>query len=139
MRTERLNDLMLRVLSRAAQLLYVENAAAAYDLLIRANRFFRYAASPDRVVPLADEMRSVEDYRWVGGHGEAESLRVECGPHAFPGSVFVERMALVRAVDELAMAGSDGESVIRIAASTGEPPLSCRVSRGTAVRTVVVS
>ncbi len=139
MRTERLNDLMLRVLSRAAQLLYVENAAAAYDLLIRANRFFRYAASPDRFVPLADEMRSVEDYRFVGGHGEAECLRVEIDPQGFSGSAFVERMALVSTVDELAGADNDGESVIRIAALTGESLPGCRVSRGTAVRTVTVS
>jgi hypothetical protein len=139
MRLERLNELMLHVLSRAAQLLYVEKSAAAYDLLIRANRFFRYAASPDRVVPLADEMSSLEDYRLVGGHGEAVSLLIDRGPEDFSGSVFVERMALVAAVDDLALAGSDPESVIRIAALTGESPLCCRVSRGNAVRTVQVS
>jgi hypothetical protein len=139
MRLERLNELMLHVLSRAAQLLYVEKSAAAYDLLIRANRFFRYAASPDRVVPLADEMRSLEDYRFVGGHGEAVSLRIERGPEVFPGSVFVERMALVAAVDDLALAGGDSEAEIRIAALMGESPQCCRVSRGSAVRTIKVS
>ena len=139
MKLERLNELMLHVLGRAAQLLYVEKSAAAYDLLICANRFFRYAASPDRVVPLADEMHSLEDYRFVGGHGEAVSLRIERGPEDLSGSVFIERMALVAAVDDLVLTGSDPESVIRIAALTGESPLYCRVSRGNAVRDVRVS
>ncbi|HEY9594718.1 MAG TPA: hypothetical protein VHE79_09590 [Spirochaetia bacterium] len=132
----RLDDLVLHVLSCAAQLLYVEDARAAYDLLVRASRFYRYAVAADRMVTLTEEIRCLEDYRVISGCDARGGLRVELDAERLPASIFVERMAIVRAVGELAE--SEGDDAVLVDAGDDAPTF-CRVSRGRSTRTIPLS
>ena len=59
MTAQRLEHCMILTVSRAAQFVYTEDAAAAYALLSDADRLFRYLAAPDRSVLLSDELEAL--------------------------------------------------------------------------------
>jgi hypothetical protein len=59
MTVHRLEHYMILTVSRAAQLVYTEDSAAAYAVLSDAGRLFRYFAAPDQSVLLADEIEAL--------------------------------------------------------------------------------
>jgi hypothetical protein len=59
MTVHRLEHYMILTVSRAAQLVYTEDSAAAYAMLSDAGRLFRYFAAPDQSVLLADEIEAL--------------------------------------------------------------------------------
>ena len=132
----KLDDLVLHVLSCAAQLLYVEDSRTAYDLLVRASRFYRYAVATDRMVTLTDELGRLDDYRVISGCDARGGLRVELDATRLADSVFIERMSIVRAVDRLAEADSDASIIV----TRGDAPAAfCRVSRGRSFLSIPLS
>ena len=129
MTTQRLNQLMILTISRAAQLAYVEEAAGAFDYLSAADRFFRYHASVDRTATLGEELERLADLAAIDS-----GFRLDV---AGPGDrgCFIERLSLVDAALRLAAApGLEGP--IRVEIASGEGEAACVLSRGAERRPV---
>jgi hypothetical protein len=124
MTTQRLNQLMILTISRAAQLAYVEEASGAFSYLSAADRFFRYHASADRTATLGEELDRLADLAAIDS---GFSLDVS-GP-GDRGSLFIERLSLIDAALELAdLSGEEGSLSVEVASAEGEA--ACRLSRG---------
>jgi hypothetical protein len=128
MTVQRLNELIILVLSRSAQLVSINDVGHAYESLIDSTRFFRYLASSDRAVPLSDELSLLSLYFSI-----APSLqsRVRWGEGTFP-CVFVERLSVIDTVIDFLTANSG--SSIRIVPGTGLE--ACRISAGESVHVI---
>jgi len=124
MTTQRLNQLMILAISRAAQLAYVEEAAGTFSCLSAADRFFRYHASSDRTATLGEELERLADLAAIDS---GFSLDV-AGP-GDRGSLFIERLSLIDAALRLAaLPGAAGPVLVEVAAGEGEE--ACVLSRG---------
>jgi hypothetical protein len=137
MTTQRLNQLMILTISRAAQLVYVGDSGPAYEVLSGADRLFRYLASPDRIVPLSDELRILEQYASLDATLDVELRGFDSaagkswGRVSCPGypEVFVEKLSLIDSVLDLSeLPLSAGRIVVEPAPEGSDA--ACRVSRG---------
>ena len=82
---EKMDELMIVAISRAAQLAYVEEAAGAFAYLSAADRFFRYHASMDRTATLGEELQRLADLVTICPHVKviglsATPFRLDSGP-----------------------------------------------------------
>ncbi|MDA8426188.1 MAG: hypothetical protein M0Z80_08610 [Treponema sp.] len=130
MTAQRLNQFMILTVSRAAQLVYTEEFAAAYAMLSDADRLFRYLAAPDSDVLLAEELEALRILLRLD-----PSLEVRIDPALFPSTaaacpdedeswlcLFVRRLSVIDAVLELA-AADDSSYVPASETESGIPPV----------------
>jgi hypothetical protein len=123
---DRMDELMIVAISRAAQLAYVEEASGAFAYLSAADRFLRYHASKDRTATLDEELERLADLASIDG-----SFSLEVGEAAGGGSTFIPRLALIDAA--LSLAAVPGrDSRIRVETAPGDGTIACVLSRGAA-------
>jgi hypothetical protein len=125
MTDEKMDELMIVAISRAAQIAYVEDASGAFAYLSAADRFFRYHASRDRTATLGEELERLTDLATIDG---SFSLSVAAEP-LDSASAFIERFSLIEAARQLAsIQGAKGPILVEI--EEGEGDLACALSRG---------
>jgi hypothetical protein len=124
MTSERMDELMIVAISRAAQLAYVEEAPEAFSFLSAADRFFRYHASPDRTATLGEELERLADLATIDG-----SFSFSLAGIGHPGSRFIARLSLIEAAQSL-VSGQGGDCRIRVEIAEGETGPACVLSRG---------
>ncbi|MGO8695785.1 MAG: hypothetical protein ACLQMF_19150 [Rectinemataceae bacterium] len=134
MTAQRLEHCMILTVSRAAQLVYTEDTAAAYALLSDADRLFRYLAAPDQSVLLSDELGALRillrldpsldvhmdpapgaesDSRFGDRSAEGRSFcGRSVGDEALWPCVFVRRLSVIDAILNLA---ESGEGTVTVA------------------------
>lgn len=97
MTERRLHELTILVLARSAQLVSVSDTAGAYGYLTAAAEFFRYTASPDRIVPLSGELGIL---RLLHTLDPSLDIRLPEGDESWA-CAFILRLSLLDAVMEL--------------------------------------
>lgn len=97
MTERRLYELTILVLARSAQLVSVSDTAGAYGYLTAAAEFFRYTASPDRIVPLSGELGIL---RLLHTLDPSLDIRLPEGDESWA-CAFILRLSLLDAVMEL--------------------------------------
>ncbi len=132
-------------ISRASHLVYVGDTEEALSFLSEADRFFRHAASPDRLVTLSAELAVLSGFPLIDSSlGPAVFRDGESAGIPDEGAVFIPRMSVIGAVMELGVdPGLRGSVVIRLSPwadggdtagdVAGRGPCSrilCRVTRG---------
>lgn len=121
---DRMDELMIVAISRAAQLAYVEEASGAFAYLSAADRFFRYHASSDRTATLSEELDRLADLAAIDG---SFSVSIATAP-GDRGSVFIERLSLIDAAVQLAaIPGEEGPVSVQ---PTEGGDAACLLSRG---------
>jgi hypothetical protein len=121
---DRMDELMIVAISRAAQLAYVEEASSAFAYLSAADRFFRYHASRDKTATLREELERLADLAAIDS-----SFSLGLDGTADSGSIFIPRLALIDAALSLA-SGQGGDPRILVEAVPGDEALACVLSRG---------
>jgi hypothetical protein len=121
---DKMDELMILAISRAAQLAYIEEASGAFAYLSAADRFFRYRASKDRTATLGEELEVLADLAAIDG---SFSLGIVGGGKS--GSRFIPRHSLIEAALGLASA-QGGERRIQVEIIEGEEGPACVLSRG---------
>ena len=130
MTSDKMDELMIVAISRAAQLAYVEEATGVFDYLSAADRFFRYHASKDRTATLGEELGRLADLATIDG---SFALRVSGAARST--SLFISRLSLIEAALSLAcIAGAD--PVILVEIGEGEAGPACTLSRALERRSV---
>ena len=122
---EKMDELMIVAISRAAQLAYVEEAHGAFAYLSAADRFFRYHASTDKTATLGEELERLGDLAAIDGSFSINVAPVS-GGSGDSGSLFIERLSLIDAALSLASAQGEGPILVEPAVGTAV----CVLSRG---------